>query len=66
MAKFLWLAVAIAVALAASRPFASAGQATSSMAAPAPVQYFETPDGKKPRVVITADPELDDHNSMIR
>ncbi len=36
------------------------------MAAPAPVQYFETPDGKKPRVVITADPELDDHNSMIR
>lgn len=29
-------------------------------------QYLETPPGKKPRVVITADPELDDRNSMIR
>lgn len=28
--------------------------------------YLETPPGKKPRVVITADPELDDNNSMIR
>lgn len=28
--------------------------------------YLETPAGKKPRVVITADPELDDLNSMIR
>ena len=28
--------------------------------------YLETPAGKKPRVVITADPELDDNNSMIR
>lgn len=66
MAKFFWLAGAIAVGLAASRPFASAGQATSSMASPAPVRYLETPAGKKPRVVITADPELDDNNSMIR
>ena len=29
-------------------------------------RYLETPAGKKPRVVITADPELDDNNSMIR
>jgi hypothetical protein len=29
-------------------------------------RYLETPPGKKPRVVITADPELDDQNSMIR
>lgn len=28
--------------------------------------YLETPPGKKPRVVITADPELDDLNSLIR
>ena len=28
-------------------------------------KYLETPAGKKPRVVITADPELDDNNSMI-
>lgn len=31
-----------------------------------PAKYLETPPGKKPRVVITADPELDDNNSMIR
>jgi len=29
-------------------------------------KYLETPADKKPRVVITADPELDDNNSMIR
>jgi hypothetical protein len=29
-------------------------------------QYLETPAGQKPRVVVTADPELDDQNSMIR
>lgn len=29
-------------------------------------KYLETPAGKKPRVVITADPELDDNNSLIR
>lgn len=28
--------------------------------------YLETPAGRKPRVVITADPELDDANSLIR
>jgi hypothetical protein len=30
------------------------------------VKYLETPVGKKPRVIITADPELDDSNSMVR
>lgn len=29
-------------------------------------RYLETPPGQKPRVVITADPELDDSNSMVR
>ena len=29
-------------------------------------KYLETPRGKKPRLVITADPELDDNNSIIR
>lgn len=28
--------------------------------------YAETPAGQKPRVVITADPELDDNNSLLR
>lgn len=30
------------------------------------LQPLETPPGQKPRVVITADPELDDNNSLIR
>ncbi|OJU11372.1 MAG: hypothetical protein BGN86_01925 [Caulobacterales bacterium 68-7] len=30
------------------------------------MKYLETPVGKKPRVIITADPELDDSNSMVR
>jgi hypothetical protein len=30
------------------------------------ITYLETPPGQKPRVVITADPELDDNNSLIR
>src|SRR5262245_44041502 len=29
-------------------------------------QPLETPSGRKPRVVITADPELDDSNSLVR
>lgn len=28
--------------------------------------YLETPEGEKPRVVITTDPELDDSNSLVR
>lgn len=30
------------------------------------IPYLETPAGKKPRVIITADPELDDSNSLVR
>jgi hypothetical protein len=57
----------VVVSLVQPGPSAIAGQA----AAPAPAastetRYLETPPGKKPRIVITADPELDDHNSMIR
>jgi hypothetical protein len=43
-----------------------AGQAAPAAAATTQYKYLETPPGKKPRVVITADPELDDNNSMIR
>lgn len=42
---------------------------TVAPASGAPAQaptYLETPPGAKPRVVITADPELDDLNSLIR
>lgn len=41
---------------------AGPGTKTSKSAAP----YLETPRGAKPRVVITADPELDDNNSLLR
>lgn len=33
---------------------------------PGTITYLETPPGEKPRVVITADPELDDSNSLVR
>jgi hypothetical protein len=33
---------------------------------PARPQYLETPQDAKPRVVVTADPELDDANSLVR
>jgi hypothetical protein len=55
--------VAVSLALLFS---AHAGQATPAAAATAQHKYLETPAGKKPRVVITTDPELDDNNSMIR
>ena len=50
--------------------FARAGSialalASTALAAQQP-QYLETPAGEKPRVVITADPELDDSNSLVR
>lgn len=49
---------------------ASLGSGAALALAPAPAgappRYLETPAGQKPRVVITADPELDDNNSMIR
>jgi len=55
--------VAVSLALPLS---AHAGQAGPAAAASTQVTYLETPAGMKPRVVITADPELDDNNSMIR
>ncbi len=39
---------------------------TLASASEAPPLYLETPAGEKPRVVITADPELDDSNSLLR
>ncbi|WP_218018770.1 nucleoside hydrolase-like domain-containing protein [Novosphingobium rosa] len=59
----LLLASALASALPAST-FA-ATEPTRDTAVPG-ITYLETPPGQKPRVVITADPELDDNNSMIR
>ncbi|RRN64175.1 DUF1593 domain-containing protein [Caulobacter sp. 602-1] len=47
------------MALAAGPSRAAAGKV-------APPRYLETPPGAKPRVVITADPELDDSNSLVR
>lgn len=44
---------------------APCGFLSSAQAANPPV-YLETPAGQKPRVVITADPELDDSNSLVR
>jgi hypothetical protein len=38
----------------------------SGTALAVPPQYLETPPHAKPRVVVTADPELDDSNSMVR
>lgn len=58
------LQVAAVAALSLSTGYAQ--QDTSPGAAATPDTYLETPPGKKPRVVITADPELDDNNSMIR
>src|SRR5215467_5213064 len=56
------------IAIGLSLPLSPyARQATPQPAASTPqYKYLETPPGKKPRVVITADPELDDNNSMIR
>lgn len=39
---------------------------TNPSPAGTPPRYLETPPGQKPRVVITADPELDDSNSLVR
>ena len=48
------------VALAAVLCFAAARYDAAS------AQPLETPPNQKPRVVITADPELDDSNSLVR
>jgi hypothetical protein len=55
----LGLAHLLSADYAAQAPAQTAPAATS-------YKYLETPAGRKPRVVITADPELDDNNSMIR
>ena len=60
----MWMVAAAMAAL----PYAPAAAQVGSLA-PAvetPTRYLETPAGQKPRVVITADPELDDANSLIR
>jgi hypothetical protein len=60
--------IAIGLALPFSGTHAQQAPAPAPAAAAPSTQYtyLETPAGKKPRVVITADPELDDNNSMIR
>lgn len=58
------LAITLAIAATVLSDEATASAQTSR---PADEQrYLETPPGEKPRVVITADPELDDANSLIR
>ncbi len=56
--------VTVAILLSGAAMSGSA-QAGPRPARPLPV-YLETPVGQKPRVVITADPELDDLNSLVR
>jgi len=56
--KIATLAV-VCAALAVGPSWAASKVAT-------PPLYLETPPGAKPRVVITADPELDDSNSLVR
>jgi hypothetical protein len=63
--KFIAASV-IVISLMPPLPAAHATQGPPAASAPAQYKYLETPRGKKPRVVITADPELDDNNSMIR
>lgn len=60
-----WLGTAAAL-LALPAPPAIAQVGSSAAAVTAEPRYLETPAGRKPRVVITADPELDDANSLIR
>lgn len=52
--------IVVSLALPLSAAYAQAAPATAQY------KYLETPAGKKPRVVITADPEMDDNNSLIR
>jgi hypothetical protein len=58
----LGLILAIEAVPAAAAPASTTNQAAGGGA----IRYLETPQGQKPRVVITADPELDDSNSMVR
>jgi hypothetical protein len=58
---------ALALAIAAGWASRAAAQPRDSGATEAAsTQPLETPPGRKPRVVITADPELDDSNSLVR
>lgn len=54
------VALACVCAALAAGPSLAAGQAAT------PPRYLETPACAKPRVVIIADPELDDSNSLVR
>lgn len=64
MAKLKALGLGALLLSAASVALASVPAAAQED--PAAPLYLETPIGEKPRVVITADPELDDSNSLIR
>ena len=59
------LAGALAAALMAGLA-ATADAAGGKAIDPLSTAPLETPSGEKPRVVITADPELDDSNSLVR
>jgi len=52
--------------LAAGAGNAATSAAAPPAAAPATPPPLQTPPGRKPRVVITTDPELDDSNSLVR
>jgi hypothetical protein len=54
------IAAGMTVAVASDAAPSQAGASTEK------ITYLETPRGQKPRVVITADPELDDSNSLVR
>lgn len=58
-------AAALAIGIVGQGGSVLAEVADSAVATEVPV-YLETPEGEKPRVVITADPELDDNNSLLR
>ena len=56
----------LGVAMLAVGPCHKAQARSTIQATAAFSRYLETPAGQKPRVVITADPELDDSNSLVR
>jgi hypothetical protein len=57
------IALALFVVVSTVSRTAAAGDSEGKFTS---AQPLETPRGRKPRVVITADPELDDSNSLIR
>lgn len=64
-ASLLALGLAAPISTFAQAPAAPAQNPVSGTSVSG-VKYLETPVGKRPRVIITADPELDDSNSMVR